>query len=70
LTCNAEPGEVWGYICLIFQVLLGYVILGALVTRLSILFTAGGPAGRFADEKSAWDRVKQFSGFIAHRFRK
>lgn len=67
---HAEPGEVWGYICLIFQVLLGYVILGALVTRLNILFTAGGPAGRFADEKSAWDRVKALVGRITALFRK
>jgi hypothetical protein len=36
---------------LAFQVILGYVLLGALVTRFAVLFTAGGPAGKFADEK-------------------
>ena len=30
------------------QVILGYVLLGALVTRFAVLFTAGGPAGRFS----------------------
>jgi len=30
---------------------LSIVILGALVTRFAVLFTAGGPAGKFADEK-------------------
>jgi len=32
------------------QVILGYVLLGALVTRFAVLFTAGGPAGKFAKE--------------------
>jgi hypothetical protein len=31
--------------------ILGFVLLGALVTRFAVLFTAGGPAGRFADDK-------------------
>ena len=34
---------------LMIQVLLGYVMLGALVTRFAVLFTAGGPAGEFRD---------------------
>jgi hypothetical protein len=29
----------------------GIFCLGALVTRFAVLFTAGGPAGEFADEK-------------------
>ena len=36
---------------LTIQVVLGYILLGALVTRFALLFTAGGPAGEFADEK-------------------
>ncbi len=39
-----------GHIILSFQVILGYVLLGALITRFAVLFTAGGPAGKFADE--------------------
>ena len=39
-----------GHILLILQVLLGYVLLAALVTRFAVLFTAGGPAGRFPKE--------------------
>jgi hypothetical protein len=66
----AEPGKVCGYLFLIAQVLLGYVILGALITRLNILFTAGGPSGKFADEKCMWDRVKQCADFIVRHFRK
>lgn len=33
------------------QQILSQVVLGALVTRFAVLFTAGGPAGMFADEK-------------------
>jgi uncharacterized protein YjbI with pentapeptide repeats len=39
-----------GHSLLILQVILGYVLLGALVTRFAVLFTAGGPAGKFAKE--------------------
>jgi len=41
---------IFGHILLALQVTLGYVLLGALVTRFAVLFTAGGPAGKFADE--------------------
>ena len=40
-----------GHTLLALQVILGYVLLGALVTRFAVLFTAGGPAGKFANEK-------------------
>ncbi len=40
-----------GQILLMVQVISGYVLLGALVTRFTVLFTAGGPAGKFSDEK-------------------
>lgn len=35
---------------LLLQYMMGYIFLGALITRLSILFTAGGPSGDFAPE--------------------
>jgi hypothetical protein len=41
---NSTPG----YVFLTIQVLLGYILLPALVTRFAILFTAGGPAGKFS----------------------
>jgi hypothetical protein len=42
------------YFLLTIQVLLGYALLAALVTRLAILFTSDGPAGKFAKaEKKA-----------------
>ena len=47
----ANAHNIWGHILLSFQVILGYVLLGALVTRFAVLFTAGGPAGKFAEKK-------------------
>jgi len=51
----ANAQSVWGHILLSVQVILGYVLLGALVTRFAVLFTASGPAGKFADEKEKKD---------------
>ena len=42
---------LFGHALLALQVILGYVLLAALVTRFAVLFTAGGPAGKFAEEK-------------------
>lgn len=44
----AATRSLAGHLLLTFQVLLGYCLLAALVTRLAILFTASGPAGKFA----------------------
>ncbi|MCX5637150.1 MAG: ion channel, partial [Planctomycetota bacterium] len=38
---------IGSYILLMVQVILGYVLLGTLVTRFAVMFTAGGPAGHF-----------------------
>ena len=43
--------NVAGYFLLTLQVLLGYILLGALVTRFAVLFQAEGPAGKFTKEK-------------------
>ena len=43
----ANPDSSFGQILLMVQVILGYVLLGSLVTRFAVLFTAGGPAGKF-----------------------
>lgn len=52
----ANAQSFWGHILLSIQVVLGYVLLGALVTRFAVLFTAGGPAGNFSeDEKRKTD---------------
>lgn len=40
----AQSGSFLGHILLTIQVLLGYILLGALVTRFAILFTSSGPA--------------------------
>jgi len=56
---HANCQSFWGHLLLTFQVILGYVLLGALITRFAVLFTAGGPAGRFADEKTILDRLRQ-----------
>ena len=55
----ANPDSWLGQTLLMFQVILGYVLLGALVTRFAVLFTAGGPAGKFADEKTIRQRLKE-----------
>jgi len=47
----ANAHSIWGHILLSLQVILGYVLLGALVTRFAVLFTAGGPAGKFSNDK-------------------
>jgi hypothetical protein len=47
----ANAQSIWGHILIGIQVLLGYVLLGALVTRFAVLFTAGGPAGKFAKKE-------------------
>jgi len=47
----ANKGSIAGHVILAVQVILGYVLLGALVTRFAVLFTAGGPAGKFGVEK-------------------
>jgi len=47
----ANKGSIAGHVLLILQVILGYVLLAALVTRFAVLFTAGGPAGKFSEEK-------------------
>lgn len=44
----AHSESILGHILLTLQVLLGYMLLGALVTRFAVLFTAGGPAGQFS----------------------
>ncbi|MFQ5770594.1 MAG: pentapeptide repeat-containing protein, partial [bacterium] len=48
---------LFGHALLALQVILGYVLLGALVTRFAVLFTAGGPAGRFANEEKKEDKT-------------
>jgi len=45
----ANANSIWGHLLLIIQMILGFVLLGALVTRFAVLFTAGGPAGKFSD---------------------
>lgn len=42
----AMKTSYWGHILLMAQVILGYVLLGALVTRLGILFSSEAPAAK------------------------
>lgn len=55
----ANPESWCGQVLLMLQVILGYVLLGALVTRFAVLFGAGGPAGRFAKRKGKGVAVGQ-----------
>lgn len=43
---HANPHSVFGQSLLMIQVILGYVLLGALITRLAVLFTSEGPAAK------------------------
>jgi hypothetical protein len=55
---SANPDNWAGRILLMVQVILDYVLLSVLVTRFAVLFMAGGPAGKFADEKEKEDKKK------------
>ena len=48
----ADKGSIAGHVLLILQVILGYVLLGALITRFAVLFTTGGPAGKFSKKET------------------
>ncbi len=56
---HANPDSSFGQVLLMLQVLLGYVLLAALVTRFAVLFTGGGPAGSFARKKDGPPRLRQ-----------
>jgi len=58
----ANKGSIAGHVILAVQVILGYVLLGALITRFAVLFTAGGPAGRFAESRKRFDPRQKHSG--------
>lgn len=45
----ANARSFLGHFLLTIQVLMGYMFLGALVTRFAVLFTAGGPAAKFTE---------------------
>jgi len=51
----ANPDSYFGQILLMVQVILGYVLLGALITRLAVLFTGDGPMGEFSKEEEKED---------------
>ncbi|MDP2984921.1 MAG: ion channel [Candidatus Latescibacter sp.] len=64
---HARSTSFWGHFFIILQVFLGYIILGALVTRLNILFTAGGPSARFAPEYIPPKEKGSESDFPGHK---
>ncbi|MFA5252702.1 MAG: hypothetical protein WC454_08990, partial [Phycisphaerae bacterium] len=41
---HANAHSMWAHILVGLQMILGFVLLGALVTRFAVLFTVGGPA--------------------------
>ncbi len=63
---HANAHSVWAHILVSFQMILGFVLLGALVTRFAILFTAGGPAGKFADDKK--NKIRNTKHEIRNKF--
>ena len=65
---HANCRSFLGHLLLTIQVILGYVLLGALVTRLAVLFTSDGPAGSFTpmdkDTKELLAKLKKDKGII------
>ncbi|MFH1731352.1 MAG: pentapeptide repeat-containing protein, partial [Planctomycetota bacterium] len=60
---HAHARSLAGHVLLTLQVLMGYLLLGALVTRFAVLFEAGGPAGKFTPRtKRRKKRRKSASG--------
>lgn len=49
----------FGYVLLALQVIMDYVLLGVLVTRCTMLFAAGRPAGTFEDDKEKKEKNRQ-----------
>ncbi|MBS3764581.1 MAG: two pore domain potassium channel family protein [Planctomycetes bacterium] len=47
----AAPSSAVGQFLLSLQVVLGYLLLGTLVTRFAMLFSAGGPSASFYRKK-------------------
>ncbi|MCP4163033.1 MAG: hypothetical protein GY760_23480 [Deltaproteobacteria bacterium] len=58
---HASSTSWLGTTLLIIQVILGYVILGALITRLSVLFSSDGPAQKLEDEPGFLKDFKEMS---------
>ncbi len=47
---SANPDSILGQMLLSVQVVIGYVLVGALVTRFAVLFTGGGPSAKYYRE--------------------
>jgi len=58
----ANAQSILGHLLLTIQVILGYVLLGTLVTRFAVLFTAGGPAGEFTEKEKKASKTISNSG--------
>lgn len=54
----ANVQSIWGHLLLTFQVLLGYVLLGAMVGRFAILFTSGSAEITFEESKKNTSKTK------------
>ena len=75
---HASPTGYAGYILLSIQVLLGYILLGALITRFSVMFNADGPAQKLnitiPSYKQYWfmlkNDIKGLGQLIKNRFRR
>lgn len=68
---SANPDSTAGQYILMIEVILGYILLGAIITRLSILFTAEGPMVHFQPiGKNRRQRACQLGRLLVKRFRR
>jgi ion channel/pentapeptide repeat protein len=65
---HADPHSFWGHAALMLQVILGYVLLGALICRLGILFQGHGAPVKF---RPPWDDTRPtFCRWFSRQLRK
>jgi len=67
---HADRDSRIGQFLLATEVLIGYVLLAALITRLAILFQAEGPAARFADERTTGEHLRNACRWLARAWKR
>ena len=61
---KVEPSSFWGHICIIVQVIIGYFMLGAIVTRFGVAFQSEGPPNRSRYVKTKKDSFSYWMSIL------